>query len=278
MVRERVLGRKEKRFARSLNPFSRGKLRGHNIEARGMGLKPITAPPLGKTHFASVSKIVKRLIGVSHPIVFIDDIVSFSKVTGKEALESIKRQVAKKYIDKKPSSDQINRMAYTILRDLSGPGAALVDPKTLKCYVYVDRYATYLFSALNCPIKTERDATDYKNSIVAHEVGQVLYSVQKMKQGKQVSVEVGEFVGRFFEFDYLLKRNPKFGIGILRNYRKDGQAGFIYSPSEDHNVASKFVAEFFEKIKDSRRRRQLVREIARRDFKGIAEVRAFVLG
>ena len=108
-------------------------------------------------------------------------------------------------------------------------------------------------------------------------MGHVLYSVQKMKQGKQVNGEVGEFVGRFFEFDYLLKRNPKLGSGILKNYRKDGQAGFIYSPSEDHNVASKFVAEFFEKIKDSRRRRQLVWEIVRSDFQTIEELEKFIL-
>ena len=278
MVRERILGRKQRRFARGLNPFSKRRLRRHNIEARGMGLKPITAPPLGKTHFASVSRIVKRQLGISRPIVFIDDIVSYSKIIGKEALESIKRDIAKRHVDKKLGSGQINRMAYTILRDITGPGVASADPTTLKCYVYVDRYATSSIHALEYHIKTERDATDYKNSIVAHEVGQLLYSVQKIKQGKQVNNEVGEFVGRFFEFDYLLKRNPKLGTGILGNYRKDGQAGFIWSPSEDHNVASKFVAEFFEKIKDSRRRRQLVREITRRDFKGIAEVRAFVLG
>lgn len=278
MVRERILGRKEKRFALGLNPFSRRKLRRHNIEAKELGFKPLTVPPLGNTHFVSVSKIVKRVLGIPHPIIFIDDIVSYSKVTGKEALESIRKSVAERYADKKLSSGQISKIACATLRDVVGPGAALVDSVTLKCYVYVDRYATSLIPAFEYPIKTERDATDYKNSIVAHEVGQLLYSVQKIKQGKQVNGEVGEFVGRFFEFDYLLKRNPKLGIGILKNYRKDGQAGFIYSPSEDHNLSSKFVAEFFEKIKDSKRRRQLVREIVWRDFKGIDEVRAFIFG
>lgn len=278
MVRERILSKRGKRFALSLKPFSKKQLRKHNAEANSIGLEPLAAPPTGKTHFSSVSRRVKRLLGISRPIVFIDDIVSYSKVVGKDFFKKIRPSVEERYADKKLSSRQIDRLAYKALRSLVGPGEALIDKATLKCYVYVERYATSSLVSLMYPIKTERDATDFKNSIVAHEVGQVLYSVRKVEQGKEPSPEVGEFVGRFFEFDYLLKKNPKLAAKLLKNYRKEGQAGFIFSPSEDHNVASRLMAEFFERVKDSRKRRRLVREVARRDFKGIGEVRAFIFG
>lgn len=211
--------------------------------------------PLGKAHFSTVSKTVKQVLGMNDPVLFTDSPIGYAKLSGV-------RDLGPKNIRHKSSGGA---------KLVRGSGTAYFT-KNDTCYVYVDRQVVFLPGLRVFKIETERDATDYRNSVIAHEVGQVLYNKSKIKKGKQQNDNIGEVIGRFFELDYLFRKNPKLAEQIIERNRKESRT----KPNTPHGAASGFANRLFERVKNQRQRRALIRTIATGNFETVKDIEKLI--
>ena len=140
--------------------------------------------------------------------------------------------------------------------------------------MYVDRDACQLYALRGTQIdfKNKRDITDKINSAVAHEVAQIFYHRLRQKEDNLESRSIGEMVGKFFELDYLFRKNPRLGKQVFEQFREEARSPFV----GPHFIGSRFACKLLDRVKNPRQRRKIIALIARGNFETPAQLEKFI--